>query len=263
MSLLLWLLLAPALARANDVTDAREHYRKGTTLYDLQRYAEAAREYEAAFEIKDDPALLFNIGQAYRFVPDYGKAIGAFKSYLRRKPAAPNREEVLARIAEMQKLLDDQKQTTARPPGGTIPPGDTRPVEAPADVKPAVKPVEAPVTTAPHDQDRPRTLKLAGIGTGAGGVAVLAAGIALEVLAVQASDRMTHPKPGDVFSPSTESTLKTEHALGVTFLALGSAAVVTGVVLYALGVRAQRAHTVALLPVMSPTTVGGTLHVAF
>ena len=31
-----------------------------------RRFAEAAEEYEAAYQAKDDPALLFNLGQAYR-----------------------------------------------------------------------------------------------------------------------------------------------------------------------------------------------------
>src|SRR5260370_42391575 len=62
---------------------ARDHYRKGKVLFDLQRYLEAAKEYEAAYELKDDPALLFNIGQAYRLANEPQKAIGAYKSYLR------------------------------------------------------------------------------------------------------------------------------------------------------------------------------------
>src|SRR6185503_18328946 len=98
-------------------------------LYDLQRYGEAAKEYEAAYELKQDPALLFNIGQAYRFAGDYGRAIGAFKSYLRRVPDAPNSAEVEGRIAEMEKLQTEQEKSQAKPPGGTISP-------APVETKP-------------------------------------------------------------------------------------------------------------------------------
>src|SRR5450432_4438449 len=73
-----------------DATSAREHFTRGTALYDLQRYIEAAHEYEAAFEIKNDAALLFNIAQAYRFATVYTKAIGAYRAYLRRVPDAGN-----------------------------------------------------------------------------------------------------------------------------------------------------------------------------
>lgn len=65
-----------ATAHAEDLTAAREHDRRGTTLYDLGRFAEAAREYEMAFENKDDPVLLFNIAQAFRFAAEYPRALG-------------------------------------------------------------------------------------------------------------------------------------------------------------------------------------------
>src|SRR5256885_6575022 len=78
--------LAGRAAHAEDVAAAKMHYERGTALYDLQRYLEAAKEYEAAFEAKNDPALLFNIAQAYRFGGDYAKAIAAFRSFLRRVP---------------------------------------------------------------------------------------------------------------------------------------------------------------------------------
>ena len=49
--------LCPLAARADDAATAREHYQKGTSNYDLGRYADAIKEFEAAYEIKNDPAL--------------------------------------------------------------------------------------------------------------------------------------------------------------------------------------------------------------
>ena len=43
--------LSVSTTSAKDVSVAREHYQRGTKLYDLQRYEEAAKEYEAAYEI--------------------------------------------------------------------------------------------------------------------------------------------------------------------------------------------------------------------
>jgi tetratricopeptide (TPR) repeat protein len=96
ISMVAAVVLFSAPVGAEDAKQAKEHFERGTTAYDLQRYAEAAREYELAYEAKNDPALLFNIGQAYRFAGDYAKAIGAFKSYLRRVPKLSNRAEVEA-----------------------------------------------------------------------------------------------------------------------------------------------------------------------
>src|SRR5581483_10787209 len=104
-------------------------------------------------EAKHDPALLFNIGQAYRFAGDLPKAIGAFKSYLRRMPKAPNRPEVEARIAEMQKLLDEQKQGQSKPPAGTLAP-DGRPLPEPQKTEPQkAEPQPAPQPTPPPGQN--------------------------------------------------------------------------------------------------------------
>src|SRR5437879_13770949 len=64
----LMLALFPSPARAVDDASrvAMEHFRKGTRAYDLGRFLEAANEYEKAYEAKETPALLYNLGQAYR-----------------------------------------------------------------------------------------------------------------------------------------------------------------------------------------------------
>src|ERR1700761_5756370 len=106
--------LTASTARA-DVAAAREHFRKGKVLFDLQRYLEAAKEYEAAYEAKDDPALLFNIGQAYRLGGETQKALGAYRSYLRNLPNAPNQTEVHTRIDELQQQLAAQQHPVPTP----------------------------------------------------------------------------------------------------------------------------------------------------
>src|SRR5947199_296584 len=114
-------------SRAEDVAAAREHYKRGTVLFNLQRYLEAAKEYEAAYEAKDDPALLFNIAQSYRLGGDAGRALGAYKNYVRNMPRAPNRAEVSQRIEELQKIVDVQQHSREAPPRDTIPPGRLQP----------------------------------------------------------------------------------------------------------------------------------------
>jgi tetratricopeptide (TPR) repeat protein len=123
------LLFCAAPAAADDATQsARAHYTQGTKLYDLGRYHDAAKEYEAAFERKDDPALLFNIAQAYRLGHDYADSIRAYKSFLRRVPDTEQRAQVEAHIREMQLLLDKQQPpppvapTVATPPPAVTPP---------------------------------------------------------------------------------------------------------------------------------------------
>src|SRR4030095_16748751 len=97
----LWVVMALAApARASDEPeDAREHYHRGSKLYDLRRYHDAAQEFEAAYEAKDAAALLFNTAQPYRLAGENRDAVAAYQSFLRRNPKAPNRADVQSFIA--------------------------------------------------------------------------------------------------------------------------------------------------------------------
>jgi tetratricopeptide (TPR) repeat protein len=102
--------LAGGRALADDAKVARQHFEDGSRLYDLGKFRDAAREYEEAYKYKPDPALLFNIGQAYRGAGATSDALTAYKSYLRRMPEAPNRVEVAGHIERLQRQLDDDKR---------------------------------------------------------------------------------------------------------------------------------------------------------
>ncbi|MGZ3427345.1 MAG: hypothetical protein ACXVCV_11885 [Polyangia bacterium] len=122
LTLVAALLLAAAPALADTTSEARAHFARGTKLYDLGRYHDAAKEYEATYELKDDPALLFNIAQAYRLGHDYADSIRAYKSFLRRVPDTDQRAQVETHIREMQLILDQQQPPTVTPPAVTTPP---------------------------------------------------------------------------------------------------------------------------------------------
>jgi tetratricopeptide (TPR) repeat protein len=139
---LVLLSLISSTAFADDAAVAREHYKKGTRLYELNKFADAAAEYEQAYQAKDDPALLFNIGQAYRFDGQNKKALLAYKQYLRKLPEAGNRAEVEKHIAALEKLVEDEKRSTSSPPTETIPP--------PHEAAPA-----AAVSAAPVKAEKP------------------------------------------------------------------------------------------------------------
>jgi tetratricopeptide (TPR) repeat protein len=114
MMIVLTLLSVATLGRADDVAAARDHYAKGKRAYDLGHFAEAAKEYEAAYQAKDDPALLFNLGQAHRLARNYPEAILAYKAFLRNVPDASNRTDVESRIHEMQAALDERAQANQK-----------------------------------------------------------------------------------------------------------------------------------------------------
>jgi tetratricopeptide (TPR) repeat protein len=106
--------LAPELAsaaeqtaapRADERSEARAHYDKGTTAYALGHFAEAAAEFERAFTLKADPAILYNAAQAYRLAGDRSRALELYKNYLRvYGRRAEHSPDVEWHIAELEKL---------------------------------------------------------------------------------------------------------------------------------------------------------------
>jgi len=251
-------LLGVARTRADDVNAAREHFKRGSKLYDLQRFEEAAEAYEKAYEAKDDPALLFNIAQAYRFAQKYEKAIGAYRAFLRRQPGASNRADVLARIDEMQKLLEAQRRSSQQPPGGTLPPaggnepGEPKPVEPkPAGDNP---PSTLPPQVAP-DRTAPR-MKVAGHVTGALGLALVVTGGALLGVAASAAGDVNNAPDGTPFDASKEEQVRTLVPAGAALTALGAAAAIAGTTVAVLGYERARPRNLSLVPALGPGGAG-------
>src|SRR5262249_58021652 len=73
---------AQALPPASE-DDARALFERGSALYALGRYAEAAPLFERAFELKPDPALLYNAAQAYRLLGNKPRALTLYQNYFR------------------------------------------------------------------------------------------------------------------------------------------------------------------------------------
>jgi tetratricopeptide (TPR) repeat protein len=242
LAFLLLLCASRQAAVADERADAREHYLKGTKAFDLGRYDEAIREYVSAYEAKDDPALLYNIAQAHRLAGHAEEALRFYKTYLSKLPHAANRDEVEQKISELRALVEQQQRSqTSLPPDQPIKPLGTAPaVEAPPSAAPAAPAIVAP---APEPK-RPagRAKKIAGLIVGVAGVGLVAAGIAFGVLAQAAGDDLTklaaNMRPWD---PAKQSDGQTDQALEGALLGVGAAAVVTAVVLYAVGAHEARA----------------------
>jgi tetratricopeptide (TPR) repeat protein len=227
------------LARRDAMATAREHNERAAALYDLGHYEEAARAYEEAFRATPDAALLFNLGQAYRFAKDYEHAISAYRGYLRRTPRATNRAEVEARLAELQSALEQQKRAA-----------EIKPAPPPPPPPPIVKVTRVPIVTAPPPKPidpRPaRRLLYAGIGTAGAGLALLGCGLAFTLSARDA--QQIHETPGATYDESLASRASAFTALQWPFYALGVAAAAAGGALMALSQR----RAVTLTPAVGP-----------
>jgi tetratricopeptide (TPR) repeat protein len=176
-----------SMARADNAVDAKSHFDKGTTLFALGRYGEAAVEYEKAFELKSDPALLYNAAQAHRLADNKQRALLLYQSYLRLfGDRVNNRPEVERHIAKLKAAVESEREAVKSPPTTTTqsvtPPSTTTTTTgegAAATNSGATSP--ALVETAKPRDDRPLIKKPWFWGVVAGGAAVVALGVGLGV----------------------------------------------------------------------------------
>jgi tetratricopeptide (TPR) repeat protein len=210
-----------------DGREAKVHYERGMKAYNLQKFDVALSEFQTAYVEHPDPAFLFNIGQCQRQLAQYEAAAKSYRAYLSQQPDAPNRDEVLTRIADMEKGA--QERRAEAPPLGVISPtGTTAAPVAPAAAEKSARMKAA--TPAPKSQ----ALRNAGIGLGASGVAVLALGGAFAGLSKSAGDTAYH---GSAYDYSADNRYHGYQAAEIASFLVGGAALATGTVLFAVASR--------------------------
>jgi tetratricopeptide (TPR) repeat protein len=190
LGLMLVLLLGMALPVRADTEGARAHYKKGLAAYALGRYGDAAVEYEAAFALEPDPALLYNAAQAHRLAGNKQRALLLYQNYLRLFPNPENRAEVQRHIATLKTAIEsDQRAQSAPPvdpmsprqvaPDASRPPPEPTPAPPPVEAKEPPRQAAAAVTRAPPPpRERKRTPGWVW-GVTAAGVAVVGLGLGL------------------------------------------------------------------------------------
>ena len=96
-----------------DKAAARAHYETGTRLYEVREYADALREFKAAYVAKPDPAFLFNIGQCNLKMGKNQEALDFFQQFLKKAPPDnPNRGLVETRIRNLQAGRTSEGETS-------------------------------------------------------------------------------------------------------------------------------------------------------
>jgi len=286
------ILLLPGVARAEDTAAAREHYQKGTAFYDLGRYQDAAKEFEAAYEAKNDPALLYNLAQSHRLAGNTEQALHFYRTYLRRVPKAANRSEIEERIMALEKLLDVKKGTQI-PPNQTIPPAATgtpptvdtppappappvstpppitplppaQPPSAPIGMQPPPPPMTPPPAADPGSSRRTFGLVASGVGA-VGIVAAIIFGQGAKSAAKEITDAGNNGKAFTQALQDVESRGKRDQTLEFVSLGIGVAALAAGGYLYWSGSTATESPRggVALVPSVLPGMASATLKVTF
>lgn len=286
-----------AQAKPDSKTAAKEHYARGTSYYDLGRYDDAIREFEAAYHLKKDAAILFNLAQANRLAGNGKRALNIYRTYVRNHPKGPNRDEAEERIKALEEeasappTVPPPSATTPPPPATTPPLGETPP---PADKTPPTVTVTPPppstlppptypppgdvtappppINTTPPEAaaaDPGRRFRIAGIATGGAGAALILIGLIQGARASgAASDVEDAAKAGTPFDPEVERRGQSAENAQWWCLGLGLVAGAGGAALWYYGKRVTAAAEtttwrVSLAPVVAPSINGATLRITF
>ena len=70
-------------AEAGKAEEARDYLDRAAGAFALNHFVEAADNYEKAFALKPDPAVLYNAAQAHRLAGNKQRALDLYQSYLR------------------------------------------------------------------------------------------------------------------------------------------------------------------------------------
>lgn len=123
------LLAGPGLAQAspsgsNAAAHAQGRFEAGVVAYEEGRFRDAVELFREADRLAPSARLSFNVAKVYERMGDNRSALAAYREYLRRLPAAENREDVSLRIRELESSLAElglqQLSVLSVPEGATV-----------------------------------------------------------------------------------------------------------------------------------------------
>lgn len=233
---------------------AASRFLDGQRKFNEGSFIEAAEAFNAAYELDADPVYLYNSAQAYRRGGACARAADYYRRFLAVVPNPPNLDKVLHYLGDLDACVRAEASSTAEtPPAAPVAP-------PPAPVAP-VAPQK--VEVAPPPDPRARKLRMLGVATAIGGIAVVgvAAWFTHDVSTLEGYSNALCPQTmlcqWDASKQQRAENLSSRGdratALAITGYGLGGAALVTGVTLYILGSRGP--HDTA--PMVAPVPQGG------
>jgi tetratricopeptide (TPR) repeat protein len=140
---------APLRAHA-DAAQARVHFEKGRTFFQVDEYRKAIDEFKAAHVERPDPAFLFNIAECYRHLGETKDALTYYRRFL--TAAAPGdrtRPAVEKRIAELHAQAAKAKRAAERSPAPVASVAAASPTSEAAGPDSPLAPPPLPTASAP------------------------------------------------------------------------------------------------------------------
>lgn len=248
--------------------EMRQHYEKATRAYDVEKYGEAVDEYQKAYEIGGDPAMLYNVAQAYRLNKQLPDALHFYRRYLQRSPNARNREDVEHKISDLEQAIEAKKKADEEAAAAAR---AAKLRETPPAPPPVVAPVLPPprIVTVPQPSPPGHGTRIAGIVLASvGGVALITSAVTGYLAGKKGDDLTNASKNNGMFDPSVESSGKTLNTVAIATVIGGGVMAAAGTVLLILsrggaGDQAAQAPSAAVAPIIGAGTVGAAAALTF
>jgi len=116
---------------------ALAHLQQGRTLFDLGKWEDAIKEFEAGALLDDRPIWMYNLGQSHRMAQRYDRAKWYFERFITRIEGMSGSEED---VATVRRIIADMTAAASRPPTST----DAQ--RASGSTEPAAEPQSRPAT---------------------------------------------------------------------------------------------------------------------
>ncbi|MGN6108053.1 MAG: tetratricopeptide repeat protein [Kofleriaceae bacterium] len=226
------LLAQPSPPDASPGSPGDAAYAEGRRFYDLGEWDEAIERFKEAYQLRADPASLFNIAQAYRLKGDCVEAQRFYKTYRRNFPAQSNIPRVERFISELEPCVQQRRAAAAAEPAAPAP-------------TPAPAPVVRAIAPPPPPPARGRGLRVAGTIIGISGLAIAAGGLGFGLRARAIQGEI---EDSPVWAPSLDDRGRRYDALAQGMLIGGGALLVAGGVLGYLGWRQGERSQVTVVP---------------
>lgn len=264
-------LTTSAAALGDDLREeAKQHFTEAEKQFQLGHFADAAKEYEAGYNLYPRPGFLWDIAQSYRKLGENEKALHFYKQYvLNAKPGtktAVNVPEAQEQIRVLEPLVAAQQKAKSSPPDSVVG-SDAEKETPPAEpstrvaVPPAVASPNAPPATATPSAQPERWYRSA-LGWSLAGL-VVASGIVAGVLLARAASFDTEASKAISLQQQidAQNSASTYRTAGWSLIGLGGAALVGSVAVFIYrdvkfrSTGASRSVGVALTP--TSVAIGG------
>lgn len=212
-------------AIADTPSSAESLYVEGNDAYHKANYPVAIAKWQASFDLSGESGLLFNLAQARRLSGDCEGAIATYRRFMSADPD---------QTSEQHKLAQDftrELEPTCKP---LAPP-------APVDPQPKLDGrLNLDDRLTRHEDRSGRSLRIAGIATGAGGIAAIVTGLVLGQHAQGLADEVTtacRTSCDWTMQKDKDAAGRRDATIGRVLDVAGVAAIAGGTVMYYLGAR--------------------------